>query len=168
MTFIEGRHIGVAAAALSAFAAVAAGAGPSAAASLSRSIDVRQEPAAVWASIGGFCAIGDWHPAIASCALDGKSPPTRTLVTKDRATFVELQTARDEARRFYSYTFVSSPLPVTHYTSTLRVTPKAGGGSRIVWSGGYEVGDAQAKPAQAALAGIYESGLAAIRARLGG
>src|ERR1700754_3113227 len=65
--------------------------------SLTRSIDVKGDPATVWALIGPYCAIKDWHPAIGACTEDGKSTPTRTLTTKDgAAVFVERQTARDD------------------------------------------------------------------------
>ena len=57
---------------------------------------------------------------------DGKVPPTRTLVTKDgKATFVELQTVRSDTKHFYTYQ--STPLPVTHYTSTIKVAAKSKG-----------------------------------------
>ena len=148
-----------------AFAAIGAAA-PASAATLSRSVDVPGSPEAVWSAIGDFCAIAEWHPAIASCRLDGKRPLVRTLVTRDHATFVERQTSRDDARRYYSYTFLSSPLPVINYSSTLKVTPKAGGVSTVTWSGRYSVAPGDAEPAKAALAGIYESGLAAIKAKL--
>ena len=78
--------------------------------------------------IGSFCAIKDWLPPVGMCIEDGKSPPTRTLVTKDgKASFVETQTARNEKEYSYSYAFVSSPLPVTNYKSTIKVTAKGDG-----------------------------------------
>jgi hypothetical protein len=149
-----------------AFVAIGASAAPAGAGVLSRSVDVPGSPDAVWAAIGSFCAIGEWHPAIASCGLDGRTPPTRTLATQDHARFVELQTARDEANRFYTYTFLSSPLPVKNYSSTFKVTGKAKDVSTITWSGSYAADRGDAKQAQDALAGIYESGLAAIKAKL--
>jgi hypothetical protein len=166
MSFIDRKLVRVAASSVWVFAAVNANAAPAPQATLSRSVDVAGSPDAVWAAIGSFCAIADWHPAIASCGLDGKSPPTRRLETKDHATFVELQTARNDARRFYSYRFVSSPLPVSDYSSTLKVTPKGPGVSTVTWSGGYNVRADQAQQARAALVGIYESGLQAIQAKL--
>jgi len=165
-TRLGGGGFARAAGSLWALTAIALSACPATAETLSRSVDVHASPQAVWSAIGPFCAIGAWHPAIASCALDGKTPPTRTLATKDHATFVELHTARNDARRAYSYTFLSSPLPVTHYTSTLAVTRKGDGVSTVTWTGGYAVKPEQAQQANAALAGIYESGLAAIKARL--
>ena len=132
-------------------------------AKLSRSVTVQATPAAVWAAIGPFCAIGEWHPAIASCNLDGKATPTRTLVTRDGAKFVELQLGYNNAARRYSYTFTTSPVPVTGYASTFSVTPSGKHASVVTWSGAYTPNAGQATAANAALAGIYESGLAAIQ-----
>lgn len=139
---------------------------PASAASLSRSVDVDGTPAQIWSEIGDFCAIRNWHPAIGSCTEDGKTPPTRTLVTKDgKATFVELQTAVSREKHLYGYTFVSSPLPVTHYKSILKVSAKGRGRSQITWSGDYSPDAGKEKDADAALSGIYESGLEAIKAK---
>jgi hypothetical protein len=146
--------------------AIAAPAGAATPATLSRSVEVSGGPAAVWAKIGPFCAIADWHPAIATCVADGKAAPTRTLTTKDQAKFVELQTAHDREAHRYSYTFVSSPVPVTHYTSTFSVRASGPGRSTVTWRGAYLPNPGQEQAAQAALSGIYESGLAAIKTRL--
>lgn len=145
----------------------AAAAPPAAAATLTRSVDVAGTPSAVWAKIGAFCAIKDWHPAIGSCAEDGKAPPTRTLVTKDgQATFVEMQTARSDERHLYSYNFLSSPLPVTNYEATIVVAPKGNGVSTVTWTGVYTPAPGKEKAASDALAGIYEAGLESIKSRL--
>ena len=124
-------------------------------------------PATVWSAIGAFCAIKDWLPPVGTCIEDGKSPPTRTLVTKDgKASFVETQTARNEKEYSYSYAFVSSPLPVTNYTSTIKVTAKGDGFSTITWTGSYTPDQGKEKAASEALNGVYEAGLAEIKARL--
>jgi hypothetical protein len=149
-------------AALAAPLALADGASQAAVASLSRSVEVRGSPADVWAKIGPFCAIAQWHPAIGSCDDDHARPPTRLLVTKDgKATFVELETARSQ--RSYSYAFTSAPIPVTGYSSTLKVAEGAGGTSTVTWSGAYTPDPGKAGEANAALSGIYESGLQAIQ-----
>ena len=137
------------------------------AANLSRSMEVNGAPATVWSAIGAFCAIKDWLPPVGMCIEDGKTPPTRTLVTKDgKASFVEKQTARNDKEHSYSYTFVSSPLPVTNYTSTIKVTPKKEGVSIVTWTGTYTPDSGKEKDANDALNGVYESGLAAIKAKL--
>lgn len=140
------------------------GAMPVSAADLTRSIEVSGAPSAVWSVIGSFCAIKDWLPPVGMCIEDGKSPPIRTLVTKDgKASFVEMQTARNEKEHSYSYAFVSSPLPVTNYKSTIKVAAKADGVSVVTWTGTYTPDSGKEKETNDALSGIYEAGLAGIQ-----
>lgn len=147
-------------------ASVVAGAFPQAAsaATVSQSVVVHATPSEVWSLIGPFCAIEQWLPPVGSCRNDGGDPLIRTLVTKDgQATFIEQQTARDEARFFYSYTFLSSPLPLTNYSSTIRVTAGQPGQATVTWSGNYTPDAGMDKDAADALDGIYAAGLNTIR-----
>lgn len=140
---------------------------PASAATISRSADVKAPVSAVWSLIGPFCAIKDWLPPVGQCIEDGKTPSTRILVTKDgKAAFVEKQTARSEAGHSYSYTFLSSPLPVSRYRSTIKVTAKGDGFSTVTWSGSYIPEHGKEKAANDALGGVYEAGLAEIKGRL--
>jgi hypothetical protein len=146
------------------FASIAA---PAFADTVSDSVDVQASPEAVWSMIGPFCAIENWLPPVGSCVEDGNAKPTRTLVTKDgKATFVELQTARSDREHFYTYTFVSSPLPVTNYTATIRVTARSAGGSTVSWNGTYTPDPGKERHANEVLSGIYKAGLDQIRATL--
>jgi len=149
-----------------AVALLGAGVSSASAATLSRSVDVTGTPAAVWSMIGPFCAIKDWLPPIGACSEDGKTPPTRTLITKDgKATFVELETARSEAKHTYSYSFTASPLPVTNDRSTIAVVAKSPGISTVTWSATYIPVPGKEKDASDALNGVYEAGLGAIKTR---
>src|SRR3954468_9283937 len=142
------------------------GALPASAANLTRSMEINEAPAAVWSVIGPFCAIKDWLPPVGACIEDGQSPPTRTHITTDgKASFVETQTARNENEYSYSYFFLSSPLPVTHYKSTIKVTAKADGVSIVTWTGTYTPDSGREKDAIDALSGVYEAGLSGIKAR---
>jgi len=139
---------------------------PASAANLTRSIEVSSAAAEVWSVIGPFCAIKDWLPPVGQCIADGKSPPTRTLVTRDgKASFVETQTARNDKDYSYSYAFLSSPLPVSQYKSTIKVTAKGEGASVVTWTGIYTPDPGREKEAIDALGGVYDSGLAAIKDR---
>lgn len=154
-------------AALAASLILSAGVTPALAATISRSADVKASASTVWSLIGPFCAIKDWLPPVGQCIEDGKAPPTRILVTKDgKAAFVETQTARSDVEYSYSYTFLSSPLPVSNYTSTIKVTPRGDGSSTITWSGSYTPDHGKEKAASEALNGVYEVGLAQIQAKL--
>lgn len=148
-------------------ALLSVGIAPAFAASISRSADVEASASAVWSLIGPFCAIKNWLPPVGECIEDGKAPPTRVLVTKDgKAAFVETQTARNDNERSYSYAFLSSPLPVSNYKATIKVTAKGDGSSTITWSGSYTPDEGKEKAASEALIGVYEAGLAEIKARL--
>jgi hypothetical protein len=143
------------------------GIAPALAATISRSTEVKASASAVWSVIGPFCAIKDWLPPVGECIEDGKAPPTRILVTKDgKAAFVEKQTARNDAEHSYSYAFLSSPLPVTNYTATIKVTANRDGTSTITWSGSYTPDQGKEKAATEALNSVYEAGLSEIKARL--
>jgi uncharacterized protein YndB with AHSA1/START domain len=159
VAFVRSAALGATALCLGSFGAAAA--------NLSRTIEVSAPPAAVWSAIGAFCAIKDWLPPVGICIEDGKTPSTRTLVTKDgKAAFVEKQTARSDAEHSYSYTFLSSPLPVTNYTSTIKVAAKGEGVSVVTWTGSYTPDSGKEKDASEALNGVYEAGLAGIKTRL--
>jgi hypothetical protein len=143
---------------------VMASAAPPATGSLTRTVDVAASADAVWSAIGGFCAIKDWHPAIATCS-EIHAPTVRTLVTKDgSATFVEPETARNDAKRQYSYTFAAAPIPVSHYNATISVTPKKSGAT-VTWHGTWTPEPGKEKAAMDALTGIYESGLDALKVK---
>jgi hypothetical protein len=133
-------------------------------ATLSRSMVVRGTPSAVWSLIGPFCAIKDWLPPVGSCTEDGKQPPTRTLVTKDGGSkFIERQTARSETKHFYSYTFQTSPLPVTDYSSTILVIAKDQRQSTVTWRAIYTPDVGRETEAKNALDDIYAAGLNSIK-----
>lgn len=157
------RSVAVSLYALVAFTAAASHAS---AGSLTRQVDVAAPAQKVWSDIGGFCAIKDWHPLVGVCVMDGKAPPTRTLVTKDgKVSFVETEMARDDAKHLYSYNFVASPLPAPKYLGTIRVVAKSTTTSTIVWHGDYAAEPGQDKAVEGALANVYETGLAALKAK---
>ena len=140
--------------------ALAAGTFSASAASVDKMIDVAAPPEKVWAMIGPFCSIQDWHPAIGKCTQQNG---VRTLVTKDgKATFVEKQTANDASSMEYSYEIQKSPLPITGYKSTIKVTKK-GDGSRVEWSSSYTPDKGKEDAANQAISGIYQGGLDSIQ-----
>ena len=127
------------------------------AASVDKTIDVKAPADKVWAMIGPFCSIKDWHPAIGQCTESGG---VRTLTTKDgKATFEEKQIASNSKTMDYSYEILKSPLPITDYKSTIKVMPKGDGMSTITWSSTYTPDAGKEAAAQTAIAGIYQSGL---------
>lgn len=131
-----------------------------------RSVVIDAPAAKVWETIGAFAAIQDWHPAIASCALQEIDGTThRLLTTVDGAEIHEKLLGHDDDGMVYSYTITESPLPVAGYISEIRVEGE-GAGARVTWSSRFTASGAGDDDARAAIAGIYEAGLDTVRAML--
>ena len=130
-----------------------------------KTVDVAASPEKVWQTIGGFCGIADWHPAVTKCVPGEQgATPTRTLTLKGGGTLVEEQTARSDPGMKYSYTILQGPLPVSDYHSTISVT-KNGTGSAITWTGTFKAKGASDADATKTIQGIYDSGLEALAAK---
>lgn len=116
--------------------------------------------AEVWKKIGDFCGIGTWHPAIAKCELskDGKE---RTLTLKSGGTIVEPLVKWNDKAHSYTYRIKTSPLPVEHYISTLKVVKK-GKGSLIIWSAHFKAKGASDAEANKTIEGIFKGGADAL------
>ena len=138
---------------------VVAATGMSHAASVYKHVDVKASADKVWALIGPFCSIKDWHPAIGRCT---ETNGVRTLTTKDgRSHFVEKQTDRKQLS--YSYAIEKSPLPITGYRSTIKVLPRGDGTTTVEWSSTFTPDAGKEQAATDAIGGIYDAGLANIK-----
>ncbi|MEM9144793.1 MAG: SRPBCC family protein [Pseudomonadota bacterium] len=119
-------------------------------------------PEAVWAAIGGFQALADWHPAVATCTREDIGVAEhRRLELEGGGEILEKNLGADA--HSYGYAIVDSPLPVSHYRAVLSVVP-SGPGSVVVWSSTFT---ANAKDAEAVIAQVYESGLQALKEQFG-
>lgn len=118
----------------------------------------------IWAVIGGFGALADWHPVIA--ALDLSPDGTRrTLTLADGAVLIEEIDSHDDAAKRYSYRIVEAPLPLSDYQGAIAVQARDGG-STVVWNSTF-VTDLPEAEADTVVGGIYEAGLAALADRFG-
>jgi hypothetical protein len=161
---------------LVAAAALAAGAGAAPAASLvsAKTLEINVDPdkveaerAALWARLGGWCAIKDWHPAIAACEESKEGADTfRTLTLKDGGKIKEK--LLDSASMSYRYAIIESPLPVKNYEAQFSVTPDDDDLDEInvVWSATYDAADGKEdKEARKTIDGIFKDGIESIKAK---
>jgi hypothetical protein len=99
----------------------------------------------VWEVIRRFDAVVDWLPFVKSSPIEDGADSTRVgcvrvLTQKEGAVFREVLVALSDAERFYSYTFISSPIPVRNHRATLRVLPIIDGDrSYVEWSSRFEI-----------------------------
>lgn len=99
----------------------------------------------VWETIRRFDSVREWLPFVKSSATEDGGDPTRVgcirvLTQTDGEVFREMLLALSDVERFYSYTFVSSPVPVRNHCTTLRVSPITDGSrSYVEWSSAFEI-----------------------------
>lgn len=124
----------------------------------------------VWAVIRRFDAVAEWLPFVKSSPIEDGGDPTRVgsiriLTQKDGEVFREVLVTLSDAERFYSYTFVSSPVPVQNHRTTLRVLPIIDGNrSYVEWSSRFDI----APEHEAQLVGLMnENFLAGLRSLAG-
>jgi len=117
--------------------------------------------ATVWKKIGGWCAIKDWHPAVADCKemRDGDAL-RRVLTLGDGAEIKELLVGENE--NSYTYTIESGPLPVKNYKSTLSVTAQGDDKTKVTWIGRFNGEGKTDEEAAEIMSGVYAGGLEAL------
>ena len=99
----------------------------------------------VWAVIRRFDAVVDWLPFVKSSPIEDGGDPTRVgcirvLTQTDGEVFREVLVALSDAERSYSYTFVSSPVPVRNHQTTLHVLSITDGDrSYEEWSSRFDI-----------------------------
>jgi hypothetical protein len=158
--------------------AVAIGAGSASAASLvsAKKLEINvdetkteAERRALWEKVGGWCAIKDWHPAVASCEESKEGDDTfRTLTLKDGGKIKEKLV--DTGTTSYRYQIIDSPLPVKNYEAQFSVTPDDDDLDEInvSWSATFDPADGKDdKEARKTIDGIFKDGIDSIKAKYG-
>lgn len=142
-------------------------------------ITIEAEPAAVWAVVGQFGAIANWHPGIKSVTATGGNTVggERIITLQNGASLKESLDEFDASSLKYSYRMFDpnlEALPVSSYSMTLSVHPAGGGGSEVEWYGRLYRGDTGNDPpdalnddaARKAMAGFMRTGLQALKSKL--
>ena len=123
------------------------------------------ERARLWKQYGGFCAIKDWHPALAGCeeSKEGNAE-FRTLILKDGGKIKEKLTEKKDF--IYRYVIVESPLPVKNYEAQFALTPDDDDENEInfAWSAVFDAEGKPDKEARDVMSGIFTAGLNNIKA----
>lgn len=127
------------------------------------------ERKALWEKVGGWCAIKEWHPAVAACDESKEGEDTfRTLTLKDGGKIKEKLV--DTGTTSYRYIILESPFPVKNYEAQFSVTPDDDDLDEInvVWSATYDPADGKDdKEARAAIDGVFKAGIDSIKATYG-
>lgn len=127
------------------------------------SIKISALPDQVWQLIGGFDALPDWLPYIPNSKVS-EGGRVRHLANPDGDTIIERLEAFNHKERYYTYSIMKAPFPVTDYLSTIQVKEDAGGRSSMVeWSGSFTPAGVSDQEAIDLFHGIYKDGLTALQ-----
>ena len=125
-------------------------------AKVNMTVDLDAAPDEVWKLIGGFNALPDWHPAVEKSELEEEGQ-MRTLSLAGGGTITEKLIKKSDQERLYSYSIENSPLPVSNYTSTIRVRDE-GGKTQVEWSSEFNPMGVPENDAVDVIRGIYQAG----------
>lgn len=120
----------------------------------------------VWAKVGGFCSIKDWHPALSGCDETKVGNETfRTLTLKEGGKIKEKLTGQTETG--YTYQIIESPLPVKEYFATFsaRSDGDEPGKTLVVWSATFQSNGKPDSEARSVIEGIFNDGLTGLSKR---
>jgi len=115
-------------------------------------VAINAPPAQVWALVGDFGGLHEWHPAIKATAMEGEKKRILTLAGAGNPTITEELKERNEEKMLLKYRIVDQSIvktvdfrgqkyevpavPVDNYLAILSVKP-AGEGSEVTWSGKF-------------------------------
>jgi Polyketide cyclase / dehydrase and lipid transport len=122
------------------------------------------KPAEVWAFVGDFCAIKDWHPAVAECVqIEEDGDTFRILTLGDGGKIKEKLTDTDDTS--YSYEIIEGPLPVKNYKATLEVgEDDEPDRVEIEWEAEFDAADGtEDAEAEKLITGIFNDGVSGIK-----
>ncbi|MFJ3694991.1 SRPBCC family protein [Streptomyces sp. NPDC090052] len=138
---------------------------------LERSTVLAATPDQVWAAIGDFGGLADWHPYIQPSTIEDDADPgvpgaVRVFSVDGEIVARERLVARDADARWYRYVLLAPVmLPVGEFVATLAVHPHADG-AEVRWSADYQGADEVVPQVESIFGdGTYGAGLDALRKR---
>ncbi|MBH0349699.1 SRPBCC family protein [Bacillus cereus] len=127
------------------------------------SMEIFGSPEQVWQLIGGFNSLPDWLPYIPSSKLT-EGGRVRHLANPDGDTIIERLEVFNDKERYYTYSIMNAPFPVTNYLSTIQVKEGTESNTSVVeWSGTFTPVEVSDEEAINLFHGIYSDGLKALQ-----
>lgn len=97
---------------------------------------------ALWREIGGFDALGEWHPMLDRLELSYQGQRTARIARgKDGSEQVEWLIRLDPSQHFYEYAMERSALDVRDYTGKFQIEPVGNSASRVTWCARFDLAD---------------------------
>lgn len=129
----------------------------------------------VWARIRDFNGLPSWHPAIAESRIENGEPSDRVGCVRDfrlrnGERIRERLLGLSDFEYFCTYGILESPMPLSDYVATLRLTPVTDGDRTFAeWSAEF-ICDPGREAELVAMIGrtVFQAGFDALKRQLGG
>ena len=128
----------------------------------------------VWSRIRDFNALPQWHPGIADSRIENNEPSDRVgcirqFHTRDGGTIRERLLALSDYDYSCSYEILESPMGVTNYVATLKLTPVTDGVRCFAeWSAEFDCAPGREQELGASIGdGVFQGGFDALKRHFG-
>lgn len=136
---------------------------------------INASAARVWARVRDFNGLPNWHPAIAESRIENGEPADKvgcirnfTLRNSDRLR--EQLLGLSDYDMFCTYSILDSPMPLTNYVATLRLTPVTDQDRTFVeWSADFDCASDREGELVSNIGGnVFQGGFDALKRAFGG
>jgi hypothetical protein len=128
----------------------------------------------VWSRVRDFNALPVWHPGIADSRIENNQPADRVgcvrhFHTKDGGMIRERLLALSDYDFSCMYEILESPMGVSNYVATLKLTPITDGGRTFAeWSAEFDCPEGrEAELSQTIGQGVFQGGFDALKRHYG-
>lgn len=133
-------------------------------------------PAArVWARVRDFNGLSSWHPAIAESRIENGEPAdkvgcVRNFSLRNGDRLREQLLGLSDFDMFCTYSILDSPMPLTNYVATLRLTPITDHDRTFIeWSADFDCApDKEGELVSNIGGGVFQGGFDALKRAFGG
>lgn len=128
----------------------------------------------VWATVRDFNALPEWHPSIAESRIEAGAPAdqvgcVRAFRLHDGGAIREKLLALSDYDFCCTYSILESPMGVSNYVATLKLTPITDGGRTFAeWSAEFDCPpEREDELVQQIGQGVFQGGFDALKERFG-
>ena len=136
---------------------------------------INASAARVWARVRDFNGLSNWHPAIAESRIENGEPADkvgciRNFSLRNGDRLREQLLGLSDFDMFCTYSILDSPMPLTNYVATLRLTPITDQDRTFIeWSADFDCApDKEAELLSNIGGGVFQGGFDALKRAFGG
>ena len=129
----------------------------------------------VWARVRDFNGLSNWHPAIAESRIENGEPADkvgciRNFSLRNGDRLREQLLGLSDFDMFCTYSILDSPMPLTNYVATLRLTPITDQDRTFIeWSADFDCApDREGELLSNIGGGVFQGGFDALKRAFGG